>query len=561
MPDTDNEHSTESESDTLVIDSAKSGLTPEGRKDWAPLRALAQTRARVRLVKTWEDLATGKRIWAARFSRFCYTDYAKERTDVSLIETPHCVSIDVSHKPKTSKLRYVVSFRGGRVALYNRSKIPNGLYILRHSLPFYINLMAPLTHGYPEAEKRFNRKVIKVLRSKARANGAKLCSGDYDKVGTLLTDTLFPALKTVREQHKALRNDGWMAGRDDRWLLRHLRCEPEALVKRMTGYDSRVVKRLFWEAMKPPPMSPQQPPWTTVSSLWRDKWCWLALLRTWLPVDFTQQILRADKIANWSFDQNVAEVRKLLKQWEPKQVARMLTETATGSMIRDTLHMLAQRCNHTNRVAAAIPRTRNVVELHDWLIHERNSQWERNREQQRLANEATERRRLEAMSPEERTAFEQREADRLARIAKDREEELKPLPVDYGKDVDGKQVTVGDAVYTVVTPKSNDDLAAWGSGMHNCIGGYASLIRSGHCQIFGVRISGSDRPVHWGIEVANGEIRQFKGIHNQGAPSDLQVAVTALLTEAKLIGHGYDCVAIAAEVARGMGVPQHLVAA
>jgi hypothetical protein len=514
-------------------------------KDWEPLRALAQTRARVTLKQVWEHETEDRRIYHAQFHRFCYRDYGP--TLLSIIETPTGLSISQSEREKgetqrRQKAHYCISFKGGRIAFYSRRKVSATVAHVRHALPFTLNVTSPIKTPYPEAKKRFSRRLIRMLRSKARANGARLPAGDYDDLPTLLTDALFPALKAVKAQHLALKGVEWTVGESDRWLLRHMRCPVAELPKRMTGYGSKVVTRLFWEAMRPPPPRVNEHGQFTElpDRRWQHKWSWLALLRTWMPVDFAQQVLRAERIAPWedSFSKDPAKVRRFLKQWEPRRVVRMLTETAAdGFTIRDTLQMMEER---TRGGGMPDRRFRDVVEMHEWFIAERN----RENEQRRLtwAREAERREaeRLAAMTPEARAAMEIQHAEQRAREERERAEEMLPLPVEYGKAVDGRLVFTPDGkIHQIVTPKTADELNAWGNGMHNCIGSYARSIRYNGCQIFGVR-SGAEfdpaHPVQWGIDVRDGEIRQFRGTCNEDAPPDLRAAVAATLLEAELIG-------------------------
>ena len=402
--------------------------------------------------------------------------------------------------------------------------------MVRHSQPCQLNLLAPIDNAYPEAERRFSKRLTKMLRAKARANGVKLPKGDDLK--QVLTDGLWPALTAVKAHYKTLRGDKneWTPNQGDRWILRHMRCSADELPKRMTGYGSKAVTRLFWEAMKPPApryneQGSQYVETFHTLNLWRAKWAWLALLKTWLPVDFTQQILRADKVAEWhsDFTKDPAKVRRFLKQWEPRRVVRMLIDTcADGHTIRDAMRMLGECLAEEPTFDR---RFRDAHEMHAWFVAERTARFQR----QFQAREAA---RLVNLTPEQRADEERRIA---AREAKDNE----PLPVDYGKKIDGKTVVTPDGVaHTIITPKTGTELNAWGVAMHNCIGSYVYYVRLGECQIFGVRTegeAGAGRCCHWGIEVRGKEIVQFRGLQNINPPEELRAAVCAVLQAAKLV--------------------------
>lgn len=509
------------------------------KKDWEPLRALARKRARITLKQVWEHPEGAKRIYHAQFKRFCYRDYGPGM--LSVIETPLGLSLCHTERERGETQRrqkgyYCISFRGGKVSLYQRRVVSPTLVRINHTLPFSLDLTAPIRGEYPEAKARFSKRLIKMLRSKARANGARLPAGDYDDLPTLLSDALFPALDAVKGQYKAFKGCEWKPTRSDRWLLRHMRCPAGQLVKRMTGYDSRVVKRLFWEAMKQTSVD------GPAERAWEHKWSWVALLRTWLPVDYTQAILRAPQIAPWdsSFTDDPAKVRRFLKQWEPRRVVQTLTETVSFNyVIRDTLRMIDER--KSGNLPLPDRRLSDVHAVHEWLVAERNRENERRREEWARQAALREQERLAAMTPEQRVAMEARQAEEQAREEKERAEALLPLPVEYGKDVDGKVVITPDgAVHTIVTPKTPEELDLWGSSMHNCIGAYARSIRNGHCQIFGVRTEPKEgaerRAIDWGIEVRAGEVSQFRGVCNVDAPADLRLVVEAVLREAKLLG-------------------------
>lgn len=524
------------------------GGMPKDAKDWAPLREKARKRARITLTKVWEDPAKGWAVHRTDYRRFCYKDYpTKNRRALSITEKPDIIGIKTdalvndanAAKGKRNAVlaHYVLSLRGGRLAVYSCSKTR-----VRHTMPGQIDLSAGvdgLRTLYPEAYDRFSRRLVKLLRSKARANGVKLAKGD--DLCAVLEATLWPALEAVKAHHKAVRDGAtWTPQQSDRWLLRHMHCTAAELPKEMTGYGSKAVTKLLWESMKPIVCRPLPGggTWTdTGRADWKRKWAWLALLRTWLPVDHSQQILRAPKIAQWDdeWSKDPRTVRKLLKQWEPKRVVRMLTETcADSSTIRDTLNMLAERKgrlageavdwerDHLGEpipAAEPVPRTRDALELHEWLVAESRRAYARERQ-------LREARRLLAMTPEQRAAEEERE--RKARAPFEHSDEL--------KSVAGKTVTTADSkTHAILLPEGPVMMVEWGASMHNCIGSYASWVRDGTCQILGVRATDSQRPCDYGIEVRGGEIQQFRGLYNADASAELRGLVEGVLLAAKVL--------------------------
>lgn len=509
---------------------------PPTPKDWEPLRALARKRAYITLKKAWEDVAAGKCVWHVNYHRFCYRDYGirKPGGSFAIMETPYSISFNHQGPRQSSgsrklKFHYCVSFKKQRVSFYRK----RGGTVSRLQ-PCRIDLL-PVIRGavYPEVQARFEKRVVKMVRAKARANGVRLPKGV--DLQAILTDAIYPGLSAVREQHQILRGmalEMHRSGRD-RWILRHLHCPPSVIVKSMTGYNSRVVTRLFWEAMK--------------NLNWRSKWCWLALLRRWLPVDFTQAILRAPKIADWDdgFTNHLPKIRAFIKQWTPQQVVRALTDTAADSFtILDTFSMLETR-QARHRQPQEIPRTRGPKELHDWLAIERNQVWE----QERVENE---RRRLAGMTPEEKAAQEAREAAEKA-------------PFEHRKEllaVHGKVVHTPDGLtHTIILPGSTEELNTWGSTLHNCIGGYSWRVRSKDGAILGVRTEGEPgggRPVHWGIELLERKIVQFRGTCNENAPDALRAAVEKALVEAGLVQDRDQMDALIGAAAVAMGFPREL---
>lgn len=541
MPDTDDD----SEVLTLKDDERYS------RKDWAPLRELAQKRAYVRMRKAWEDPAVGKRVWHVSYHRFCYRDYGRQTSTFCVMETPVSIAFNHQTVPDLNGKRqtishYTLSFRGGRVAFYRRLG-----KVVQHAKPFNLDLLAPIAEAYPLATARFSTRVVKLIRAKARANGVKLPAGPNDDVPGLIAAAIWPALSAVQAQHMTLRKAPLVPANVDKWMLRHMRCPPAAIVKSVTGYDSRVITRLFWEALREPVITagPDGKPMIVDSNtkLWRAKWNWLALLRTWLPLDHGQALLRAAKVTEWdqSFTADPRAARRMLKQWEPKAVLRMLTDTAVScTTIRDTVTMLSQHRNRVSQVAVPcvepIPRTRHVQELHDWLTAARNRAHERERDERAAA-------RLAAMTPEDRAAEEERRA-------------AENTPFKHSEvlaALDGRTVvTASDGkVHTIVVPTTPDQLQIWGREMSNCIGGYGFYIRKGLCQILGVSTAGSGRAIDWGIEIADSQIRQFRGRFNADAPGDLVSAVYSVLLEVGLVSFvGYTAVAMPLEAGQLVGL-------
>lgn len=497
-------------------------------KDWGALRELARKRAYVRLTLHHDDPANDQRFYNVEYRRFCYRDYPRTHKAIFQIgETPTGFSFrfrtNADGKWSTPS-HYAVSFRGGRVAFYSRAR-----GVCHRTRPCNLNLFKPLGDSvnlsYPEVHASFNRRIARMLRAKARANGTTLPRGSDDDVRNLLMRAMYPAVATVTQQTKLLSDTAWTPQFNDHdgWLLRHMRCDGADLPKAMTGYQSKAVKRLFWEALKPYDHVANAP---QAKRPWKSQWCWLALLRTWLPTDHSQQILRAVKIAGWdsSFTKDPGKVRRFLKQWEPRRVLQMLTDTcADGHTIRDTIRML----DELTAVGLVIDRRfRDAHEMHEWLVGRRNAH-------QNLAYEAARRQRLAEMTPEDRAAEEARDA---ARKAKDDE----PLPVKYGEKVDGKQVTTPDGrVHTIFTFKTGTEMNLAGQCMHNCIGSYAYHVRIGTSQLFGVRTEAlpdeEQRFCHYGIEITDRSIRQFRGLQNVDAPVDLGVAVHVLLRGADLV--------------------------
>lgn len=546
MPDAPTD--TQTATDDWEISNAGTSVRPRRRKDakdWAPLRALAQKRARITLTPVWQDAAKGSILYRADFRRFCYRDYAKHRTSLAIAVTPHTLGIRTDRLEdgkRTVLAHYIVSFKGGRLALYSRRVGTNKTSSVHRCWPWGIKLNGPIKDclsDYPAAAARFNRRVTKLLRSAARANGVKLPNGE--SLTAVLAAGLYPALEAVNAHHKAVRGTDWQPGQNatDRWLMRHLRCDANVLPKSLTGYGSKAVTRLVWEAMKPTPLPAGLPPWTqTPKTQWRDKWAWCALLRSWMPVDYVQQLLRAERIAEWddTFTATPGKVRRFLKRWTPAQVLRALTDTcADNNTIRDTIRMLDDRGREPGtgtmpdpRTLPPLPRTNGPLALHEWLVDERNRE-------QRLAQQRREERRLAEMSPEARAEHDRIEAARNAEETAPftySEQMTERMAAAHGRTV----ITASDGtVHTLLVPQHAQEMVLWGAAMHNCIGGYAYYVRLGQCQILGVRSEGSDKPVAWGIELRDHAIVQFRGICNVEAPLELKAAVERVLKEAGLI--------------------------
>lgn len=439
------------------------------------------------------------------------------------------------------RLPRILSFKCGRFAYYRIAIGRAGRRGIMRGWPFdqALDILYPIDYPYPAVKARLAKRLVSIVRKHARRNGVRMAAGDYTDFKQFLIDSYWPGSRVVREQYKVLRADNteWHPSFNDRWLLRHLKGDPANIVKSVTGYDSRAVKRLFWEAMKP--YDVDDPVVPKVKRDWPSQWGWCALLRTWLPVDYTQQLLRATHVTAWNGDwtSDVPKLRRFLKRWTPQQILRALTantpETALStSAISDTIHMLAQR----DAEAPPIPRLPGPKRLHDWLVVERNRRYEHERRERQAERERREQEWLAAMTPEQRAEVEARHARLEAQRKAEEADRNAPLPVEYGEEIDGKIVTMNDGTeLTILTPKTPDELASWGAAMHNCIGSYVDYIRREISQIFGVKHSASDKVVDWGIEVCNRRISQFRGVCNEGAPSEVVSLIERALAEADII--------------------------
>jgi hypothetical protein len=521
-----------------ILEASLVSLEEAERLDkWAALHEKAQSRAFVRLELAHEDPVKGGRIYNVRYRRFCYKDYKHARCQI--YESPHSLSFSYqtqSNGRMSESWRYVCSFRSGRLRLFKvsppRDAADVGKKVIRSGFPERFDLMAAIKEPYPAAKKRFARRFIKMLRAKARTNGATLPKGDFDDLTEFLIQALWPAAKSVREQFKAIRGTELNIDHNLRWILRRLRGAPDSIVKSMTGYDSRVVTRLFWEAIKCQPRDSKRPYVPNLNEdNWESKWSWLALLRTYLPVDYTQQILKSEKIAEWCirFSEDPSALRRFLKQWDAKKVTRMLTDTcADGFTIRDTMQMLDQWPNQHNGEQLT-RRFKDIPEMHEWLSAERNravverqAAWVRR--MQNLQNQ---------MTPEQRAEEEAREAA----WKKKQEEPLSRM--EWAKEIDGDMVMTPDGkVYMIVAPKTGLDLVAWGESMRNCIGSYRAQIETGYSRILGV-IEGSE--IKWGIEIdpKTRRVIQFRGVCNKEAPLEVRNAVESELVKHRLIDFAY----------------------
>lgn len=332
------------------------------KKDWAPLRVLAQQRARVTLHKVWEDASTGRRIWRASYRRFCYKDYSLVRRGFSVLEGPQTISFVLSVSNDRGpgykqSWRYILSFKHGRVALYAR---PAPKKVVR-AMPLYLDIMKPIEGGqttYQRAYAAFTRRLVKLCRSKARANGVKLAKGDYLCFQTFLFDSLYPGLPFLRAAHEAANGKELTdIKKGHGWLLRHLRASSrDGLVKAVTGRSAAEIGDALWASIASPrPLG---------------KWSWLACLRSWLPADQMKRLLAAKPIVEWDptrFTSNPAKLRRFLKQFRPSEVVTLLTEICPNGKtllpLMDTLGFCDKSVTPDQRTTALIGAIRAIHKL------------------------------------------------------------------------------------------------------------------------------------------------------------------------------------------------------
>jgi hypothetical protein len=442
------------------------------RKDWTAERAVAQTRARVTLECVHHDPVKGGKVYKVRFRRFCFGDY--RRSQLSIYENPASLTFRLT-KAKEQQWRFLVSFKHGRLAFYQVTALAAGSSIKR-AIPTsqLFDVTEPIKEAgaYPVAIGRFHARLIALIRAKARANGLRLPKpAEGCRVATYLMDCLYPARRDFTAQlTTAGLNDFQISARmNQRYVLPALRGPTAEVVKRATGYSSKAVSKLFWSRM--------------AEDGWSSRVGWAAVLRTYLPVDYTQQLLAAPKVAEFNGQtwNERAAVTRLLKTFTPKRLMGILQEPQNGTLIRDA--GAAYTVLWQAGWLLPVPREFKTIEdLHDHLVRERRKLKERD--------------------------F--------------------PLKIEWAEKVDGAEV-LG---YRLVCPTSAFQMKDWGEQMSNCIGGYAANVASGHTRILGLI---QDERCHFGIEISRGAVRQFRGRFNADAPADLRAAVENLLVDAKLI--------------------------
>lgn len=468
----------------------------EGR-NWNSLRQLASKRARISLRLVWEDPVTHRRIYRAVYRRFCYNDYRKVLVSLSIAESPTSIGIIASrYRAQGSQVlsHHVISFRHGRLAVYRRY----GRSVVRRGSPYTIDLAAPIHHGgpngpYADALSKFSLRILRLVRAKARRCGVKLAKGD-DLV-SVLGNSLWPALQGLTDRgivfHQGTQN--LFPGNNGRvrWLLRHMRCPVDELPKSITGYDSRVVKRLFWQSVCIPPLtncaSFEESCQRIHNVTWQSKWAWGALLRTWLPVDYTQRLLSAGSVAVFDFGhEDIRPLKRLLRQFSRKHVLNTLL--AGGTYLVDIITLLKARQN------LPFPRdARTIRELHDTLTEELNAR-------HRAAIRARKEREVAALTEPFRHAG--------AVVAL------------HGRRV----LDQSGSTHVILIPENGLDLQRWGADMSNCLGTYVSRVQSRDSLIFGVRRESPLGHVHscdWAVEVQEGRVVQFRGYRNESPPADL----------------------------------------
>ncbi len=461
------------------------------KKDWTHERQLAAKRGRVYLDHKWggaDEKGRPVSLYKVRFSRFCYADYRKG--DMSIRETPDTLGFRWKRLSgsgeETRNDHFILSFRRGRLAVYRRILLGTN-WSVRHSLPMDLDFAPPLKHrdAYPDPMARYHRRLVKLLRSKARANGVKLAKGDYSSVNDLLRDTLFPVMKDLEVAFQAsikpddptiYRDMGLGLDKQNQLLISRLRCTREDVVKSVTGWKGKALGRLFWEKVNP-----------TDLNRWRTVCSWAALLRTWLPVDYTQQLFRAPEVITFPRTNN-PEMKLLLTQFTPKKVLTMLTLPKSHPAPPDSSTLIDsvrsyRALKEANPAFTLTQRFDNLTEMHDWLARE-------------------------------------------ARRLKDKDF---PLKHEWAKDIEGKTILTAEGeTYSLVTPKTSWELKEWGEQMSNCIGGYGHLVNNGHCTLLGLIREGV---CHWGVELRGSEIVQFRGRFNAAPPPELQQQVQQIVRE------------------------------
>lgn len=89
-----------------------------------------------------------------------------------------------------------------------------------------------------------------------------------------------------------------------------------------------------------------------------------------------------------------------------------------------------------------------------------------------------------------------------------------------------------DKMFSVITPKSSDDLIKEGESLSHCVASYVKDVANGLCKILFLRFTKEPEESYMTIEVRNNEIKQFKGVSNRRA-SDLDLEFISKWAEKK----------------------------
>lgn len=94
------------------------------------------------------------------------------------------------------------------------------------------------------------------------------------------------------------------------------------------------------------------------------------------------------------------------------------------------------------------------------------------------------------------------------------------------------ELEMKDKMFSVITPKSSDDLIKEGESLSHCVASYVKDVANGLCKIFFLRFTKEPEESYMTIEVRNNEIKQFKGVSNRRA-SDLDLEFIGKWAEKK----------------------------
>ena len=451
------------------------------KRNWAPLREKAKKRAKISLKQVWQSDDCTCKISHAVFEKFCFKDYKNSK--LSIIEKPHTIAFRVQTKDKSSGhytvfSHFIVSFRHGRTHFYKHVRLGNGTTMLRHTLPENLRLHDPINveHEYAVALSRFEKTLIKMLRAKARSCGTKMAMGKQPSLKHFLMCSVYPGYKDfwAAFQSNKINSGKWVNMDKLRFLLPAMRHDPSLFVRKAVGYDSRVVKKLFWGGFATKELIDH------VSRL-----SWLSVIRRHIPIDYTQQILASSLQLQCPGGIYRKQARQVLTSFSPKRVLSIFQDATNFHYVNDAINLVA-RIREKNPAFKLSHNFKTITELHD---------------------------------------------DLTSTFNKIRYEDF-PINTDYAKDVEG--IRVGG--YTIVAPKTSHELMEWGRHMSNCIGGYARWINNGLSWILGLR--SSEGKVEWGIELRpdGNEIAQFRGKFNEEAPAILKLQVEEILREKRLLG-------------------------